>query len=217
MDVALSGARLSSIRPYSPPKSTPGRWSPRSPSGKPLQRSRIADGSWLNFMSKPPLLRKTKRESSRCLISGKEAAAQSTAGPPSSFDEALIRRDEPSERGGLVLLNEMWAAGSLIAPRLPCADQAPRRLALRFSQQRRLDMKFNQGSVCNPGALEWQCLMGGETNGRVELGGEYGLMLDNRAPARRHPSYQGRAAHITEITRMRTLANWPRRPQNRHQ
>ena len=123
---------------------------------------------------------------------------------------SMIRRDRnhPSVVAWC-LLNEMWAG-----KQFDCAvDSLPLIKHLDDSRMVWLnsggfDMKFNQGSLCNPGSLEWQCLMGSEEpNGPVlTFGGEYGLMLDNRAPLKAdiHP-YQSVPHTATEITRMRTL------------
>ena len=122
----------------------------------------------------------------------------------------IIRRDRnhPSVVAWC-LLNEMWAG-----KQFDCAvDSLPLIKHLDDSRMVWLnsggfDMKFNQGSLCNPGSLEWQCLMGSEeTNGPVlTFGGQYGPMLDNRAPLKAdiHP-YQSVPHTATEITRMRTL------------
>ena len=123
---------------------------------------------------------------------------------------SMIRRDRnhPSVVAWC-LLNEMWAGVEF-----DCAvDSLP---LIKYLDDSRMvwlnsggfDMKFNQGSLCNPGSLEWQCLMGNEEpNGPVlTFGGEYGLMLDNRAPLKAdiHP-YQAVPHTLTELTRMRTL------------
>ena len=118
---------------------------------------------------------------------------------------AMIRRDRnhPSVVGWC-LLNEMWsgrqfdcAAASL--PLIRHLDDS----RFVFLNSGGFDMKFNQGSICNPGAFDWQCLMGSEeTNGPVlTFGGEYGLMLDNRAPLKAdiHP-YQAVPHTSTEPT-----------------
>jgi hypothetical protein len=123
---------------------------------------------------------------------------------------AMIRRDRnhPSVIGWC-LLNEMWAGKQFDCavnslPLIKHLDDS----RFVFLNSGGFDMKFNQGSVSNPGSMEWQCLMGSEQpDGPVlTFGGEYGLMLDNRAPVKAfiHP-YQAVPHTITEITRMRTL------------
>ncbi|MFN9915668.1 MAG: glycoside hydrolase family 2 TIM barrel-domain containing protein, partial [Pirellulaceae bacterium] len=58
------------------------------------------------------------------------------------------------------------------------------------------DMQFSQGSLSNPGAMEWQHLMGNETPGGPGLSysADDGRMLTNQAPVKAdiHPYQPGR-------------------------
>lgn len=70
------------------------------------------------------------------------------------------------------------------------------------------DMQFSQGSLSNPGAMEWQHLMGSETPGGPGLSysADYGRMLTNQAPVKAdiHP-YQPVPHTAAEIERMRNF------------
>lgn len=71
------------------------------------------------------------------------------------------------------------------------------------------DLQFSQGSISNPGATEWQCLMGNETPAGANYPfswADYGAMLDNKLEVKAdiHP-YQSIPHTFAEIQRMRTL------------
>jgi len=130
------------------------------------------------------------------------------------FDDSIsgvIRRDR--NHPSIViwcLLNEIWDG--------PQFRHAVQSLPMvKFLDDTRLvwlgsggfDLQFSQGSLSNPGATDWQCLMGNETPGGPNFPfswPDYAAMLDNKFDVKAdiHP-YQSIPHTVAEIQRMRTL------------
>jgi hypothetical protein len=71
------------------------------------------------------------------------------------------------------------------------------------------DMQFGQGSISNPGAKEWQFLMGSEASGKsgyVNYWADFGSMMGNNFDIKADiHAYQSVPFTVAEIQRMRTL------------
>ena len=122
----------------------------------------------------------------------------------------MIRRDRNHPSIAIwCLLNEMWDGpqfrhGVETLPLVKFLDDT--RLVQLNSGA--FDLQFGQGSLSNPGATEWQFLMGSEAPGKSGSSNwaDYGAMLDNKFDVKSdiHP-YQPVPHTAVDIQRMRTL------------